>query len=220
MSTFVLKIIALISMLFDHSGYVIFNGFSYFNYIGRLAFPIFAFLITEGYIHTKDLKKYFTRLFIWALISEIPFVLFRTKYVENTFSLNVLFTLFFGLATIWCYDKNKTLGSIMLFFSSLIAEICKFDYGAFGIIAIFIFYVFKDNKILMNIIFALIVFVKYLDKFILFFNTEYFSPYLLLCLFTITSLIFINLYNKKEGKKIKYSLYVFYPLHLLILYLL
>ena len=62
MSSFALKILACISMLFDHTGYLIFNGSSFFNYIGRLAFPIFAFQIAEGYTHTKDLKKYVFRL--------------------------------------------------------------------------------------------------------------------------------------------------------------
>ena len=59
MSSFVLKIIAIITMFIDHVGYAIFGKFSFFNYIGRIAFPIFAFQISEGYSHTKDLKKYF-----------------------------------------------------------------------------------------------------------------------------------------------------------------
>ena len=59
MSVFVLKLIGIISMLFDHTGYIIYKNFSFMNYIGRFAFPIFAFLITEGFIHTRDVKKYF-----------------------------------------------------------------------------------------------------------------------------------------------------------------
>ena len=61
MSSFVLKIIAVITMFIDHLGYTIFGKFSYLNYIGRISFPIFAFQISEGYIHTKNLKKYFMR---------------------------------------------------------------------------------------------------------------------------------------------------------------
>ena len=64
MSACVLKIIAIISMTFDHMSYLIFGEFSFMNYIGRIAFPIFAYQITEGYIHTHNLKKYFFRLFI------------------------------------------------------------------------------------------------------------------------------------------------------------
>ena len=58
MSSFVLKIIALVTMLCDHAGYLIFDRFSFMNYIGRLSFPIFAYLITEGFIHTSNLKKF------------------------------------------------------------------------------------------------------------------------------------------------------------------
>ena len=219
MSSFTLKIIALISMLFDHSGYLIFNGFSFFNFIGRLAFPIFAFQITEGYVHTRNLKKYFFRLFLFALISQIPFLLFKMNLVENIFAFNIFFTLSLGLATIWIYDKNKILGVISFFLFATISEVLNFDYGAFGITIIFIFYAFKNHKLLMNVSFILAVILKYLSYFILYFNTIYFYIYLLLCIFTISSIVFIDLYNGKEGKKIKYLLYIFYPLHLLILYL-
>ena len=220
MSSFVLKLIAIVSMLFDHSGYLIFGGFSAFNFIGRFAFPLFAFQLTEGYSHTKNLKKYFLRLFLFALISQIPFLLFRMNLVENAFYLNIFFTLLLGLTTILIYDKNKFLGVISFLFIATIAELLKCDYGAFGISIIFIFYAFKNNKILMNLFFIFIVFAKYLFNLILSFNTVYFYAYLLLCIFTMLSLIFINLYNGKEGKKIKYLLYSFYPLHLLVLYFL
>ena len=92
MSSFVLKIIAIITMFIDHLGYAIFGKFSCFNYIGRLSFPIFAFQISEGYIHTKNLKKYFLRLFLFALVSQIPFMLFHS-IISRDFSLNIFFTL-------------------------------------------------------------------------------------------------------------------------------
>ena len=101
MTSFVLKIIALISMVCDHTGYIIFGGFAFMNYIGRLAFPIFAFLITEGYIHTSNFKKYFSRLLIFAVISQLPYILL----FNNGFTLNILFTLTLGLLTITVYEK-------------------------------------------------------------------------------------------------------------------
>ena len=91
MSAFVLKLIALISMLFDHSGYIIFGGTSWFNFIGRIAFPIFAFQISEGYIHTKNVNKYFLRLFAFSLVSQIPFMLF-VKSISSTTLFNIFFT--------------------------------------------------------------------------------------------------------------------------------
>ena len=139
MSSFVLKIIAIISMLVDHSGYLIFNSFSFMNYIGRLAFPIFAFLITEGYIHTSNLKKYFLRLLIFAVISQIPFMLL----FPNSFTLNILFTLALGLLAITVYNKlnNKSLGFIFVILCAVLSHFLHFDYGWFGIAIIFIFYI-------------------------------------------------------------------------------
>lgn len=104
MTAFVLKIVAMFSMTCDHLSYLIFGKFSFLNYIGRIAFPIFAFQITEGYVHTSNLKKYFLRLFVFALISQLPFMLFISTY-SNAFHLNVFFTLLLGLLAITIYDK-------------------------------------------------------------------------------------------------------------------
>jgi O-antigen/teichoic acid export membrane protein len=77
MTSFVLKIIAMVTMVIDHSGDIFFpilgNNTLYFNAIGRIAFPLFCFMLVEGYKHTSNLKKYMLRLFIGALISQIPF---------------------------------------------------------------------------------------------------------------------------------------------------
>ena len=214
MSSFVLKIIAVISMLIDHSGYLIFNGFSFMNYIGRLAFPIFAFLITEGYTHTSNLKKYFLRLLIFAVISQIPFMLL---FPSSSFSLNILFTLALGLLAITVYGKlnNKVLGVLFVALCAVLAHFLNFDYGWFGIAIIFIFYIFKNKKPYMNILFSVTTFINYMYYFAKTLRTEY----LLILLCCNLSLIPINLYNGKKGKNIKYFLYVFYPLHLIVLYL-
>lgn len=215
MTNFVLKIIAIIAMLFDHIGYVIFGRFSFMNYIGRLAFPVFAFGISEGYTHTKDLKKYFLRLLVFAIISQVPYMLFL-GLLTNTFTLNILFTLILGLLAITVYEKsnNKYLGLLFVILCSIIAHFGHFDYGWFGVAVIFIFHIFKDKKILMNLSFVIAVFINYFYTYITTLKTEY----LFIVLFCILSLIPINLYNTKKGKDTKYLLYVFYPLHLLVLY--
>lgn len=217
MSTFVLKIIAIVAMLFDHISYIIFGEFSIMNYIGRLAFPIFAFLIAEGYSHTSNLKKYFYRLFIFAIISQIPYMLFVSTF-GGSFVLNILFTLTLGLLTITVYEKanNKILGFIFVILSAIAAQLLHFDYGWFGISTIFIFHLFKKKKILASILFILVTFINYFYKFILFLDTRY----LFIILFVCLTLIPINLYNEKKGKNIKYFLYIFYPLHLILLYFL
>ena len=218
MSNFILKIIAIISMLFDHAGYIIFNKFSFMNYIGRLAFPIFAFGVAKGYSHTKDLKKYFSRLIIFAFISQLPYLLFL-NIIGGDFILNTLFTLILGLLAITVYEKidNKYLGLLFVIFFGIIAHFCKFDYGWFGIVVIFIFHIFKDKKMLMNIFFILATFINYILHLYI---TTLRIEYIFVFLFCSLSLIPINLYNGKKGKDIKYILYIFYPLHLVVLYLL
>lgn len=216
MSSFVLKIIAIISMLFDHIGYTIFNKFSFMNYIGRFAFPIFAFQLTEGYSHTKDLKKYFFRLFLFAIISQIPYMLFISSHT-NGFSFNILFTLILGLLAITVYEKldNKYLGTFLVILCCIISQCFCFDYGWFGIAIIFIFHIFKNKKWIMNLSFAIVTFINYFYKYI----TAVRYEYLFIILFCVLALIPINLYNGKKGKDTKYLLYIFYPLHLIMLYL-
>jgi len=228
MSAFILKIIALISMACDHTSYLIFKKFSFLNYIGRFAFPIFAFQISEGYIHTRNLKKYFLRLFLFALISQAPFALFRSSYFTG-FSLNVFFTLFLGLSAITLFDmfhkiesKDKILhylndlfGIICVISLAIIAEFTKCDYGAYGVAIIFIVYLFKKNKILMNIAFILATVIWQFKNLK---SGSNFNIYLLITICTCLPLVFIDLYNNKKGKDIKYVLYLFYPIHLLILY--
>lgn len=215
MSNFVLKIIALISMLCDHTGYIIFGRFSVMNYIGRLSFPIFAFLITEGYIHTSNLKKYFSRLLCFAVISQIPYMLFM-KSLTNDFTLNILFTLTLGLLAITIYNKikNKVLGFILVIIFAILAHFLHLDYGWFGIAIIFIFYIFKNKKLYMNILFSISVFINYFYYFCKTSRIEY----IFIIIFCILALIPINLYNGKKGKNTKYLLYLFYPLHFIILY--
>ncbi len=225
MSAFVLKIIACVTMFIDHIGYAIFDGqASWFNYIGRLAFPIFAFQISEGYIHTRNIKKYLTRLLLFALISQIPFMLFDS-IITDSFNLNVIFTLLFGLLTIICYDKyHKFVGVCLAFALGIIAQVLNFDYGFYGVCITFLFYVFNSNKLLLSFSFIIatitrysLLVLKYLDYGSLGIRTAfcYYLPY---AICTIASIIIILLYNKKKGPNTRYLLYLFYPLHMLFVY--
>lgn len=233
MTSFVLKIIAVITMFCDHFGDAFVGYFSFFNFIGRIAFPIFAFQISEGFKHTKDVKKYFVRLFIFALVSQIPFYLFSKKFNLDSSSLNVFFTLVLGLLAIIVFDyfsnlKNKELhlkilgleikkyiGIFLALIIAGLAEVLNVDYGSWGVIVIFSFYLFKNNKLGMILSFITLCIIRYGSWFILYgFNILYVG----LCLCTILPILFIGLYNGKQGYKIKYLLYLFYPLHLLLLY--
>ena len=139
------------------SGLTFLGSPSYLNIIGRIAFPIFAFQISEGYKHTKNLKMYFLRLFIFALVSQIAFMLFRISIGLTNFELNIFFTLLLGLSSITIYDKikqkynNKYLGILPVILLIILGQILKCDYGWYGVAIIFLFYLFKDNKVYMNI---------------------------------------------------------------------
>ena len=230
MTAFILKLIAIITMLFDHTSFLIYNGasFSWMRCVGRIAFPIFAFQISEGYVHTKNIKKYYIRLFIFALLSEIPFAWFYYIYIGD-FSVDVIFTLLFGLLSINLYDmftnysKNnaKSIQILYKFVSftfigiiAFLAEKLSFDYGYYGVLLILLFYIFRDKKILMNIFAIILTFIYYMPRFI---KYNFHKYYIILFFCTLIPLIFINLYNNKQGKKIKWLFYVFYPLHLLII---
>lgn len=216
MSNFILKIIATITMFIDHLGYAIYGKLSYFNYIGRLAFPIFAFGISEGYIHTKSKKNYLIRLFIFAISSQVPFMLFRSMFTSG-FALNIFFTLFIGLIAIIGYEQceNKYIGILLVVCLAITADTLKTDYGYFGVLMIFIFHIFKNKKLLMNISYIALCIFRYMVLCVIY---NFSVTYIILCVCTILPIIFINLYNEKKGIEIKYFLYGFYPAHLMLLY--
>lgn len=217
MSSFALKIIAMITMLCDHCGYIFLNKTSFLNVIGKISFPIFAFQISEGYKHTKNLKLYIFRLFLFAIASQIPFSLFLMCLGESGLTLNIFFTLLLGLLSILIYDKskNKFLGIFPVILLIALAEFFHCDYGWFGVTIIFLFYLFKNNRLLMNSTFIFAVVLKYL---VAYYKTP-FVFYLYFVISNLISLLIINLYNGKKGRNIKYLLYIFYPLHLMIIYI-
>lgn len=107
MSGVLLKQIALLLMIIDHAGVVLLNDSEWYELcriLGRLAFPIYAFLLAEGYVHTRSIWNYAKRMFIFALISEVVFdyAIFGTWFYPG--HQNVFFTLLFGLAALLCYD--------------------------------------------------------------------------------------------------------------------
>lgn len=235
MTSFILKIIAVVTMFCDHFGYAFLEHFSFFNIIGRIAFPIFAFQISEGYIHTKDVKKYLIRLLIFAVTSQLPFYLFLQKFLPTSpTNFNIFFTLSLGLICIIIYDyftkqitqksNNsflntyilKSISILCVLFIAILAETLKTDYGFFGVIVIFAFYFFKNNKLAMVLSFSIFCMLKYG---ILIASYGFNWLYICNCIATIFPIIFIILYNGTQGKKIKYFLYAFYPLHLILLYL-
>lgn len=213
MNSFILKLIACFTMFIDHLRYIIPTGPFFMACIGRLAFPIFAFQAAQGYSYSKNFKKYLLRLFIFALISQIPFYLYF-----NINSLNVLFTLFLGLLCIHIYEKleNKRFFAFIIIIAIMaLSEVIKTDYSFYGIAIMLIFHIFKNKKLIMTVCFAIMTLIFFIIQFK--FINVYFVI-LLTC--TILGIVPCLLYNGKQGPKVKYLFYWFYPVHITLLLLL
>jgi len=218
MNSFVLKIIACFTMFIDHLRYIIPTKPIFMSYIGRLAFPIFAFQAVEGYAHTKNLKKYLLRLLIVATIAQIPYSL----YFSFTNNLNVIFTLIFGLLCIWVYENlkdNKYLALPIIIGVMVFSEIINTDYSYYGIAIMLIFHIFKDKKIIMTlsfIIMTILFFIEHYKLYLFPLNMTVVTYFICVILGIVPCL----LYNGKQGPKAKYLFYLFYPLHIVFLLLL
>ncbi len=176
--------------------------------IGRIAFPIFCFLLVEGFLRTKDFRKYILRMAAFAMLSEIPFDLVFSGKLFYWDYQNVMVTLLIGMLTMYgcklVEDKIQgKFGRLVAWaacvaLGAIVAELLKTDYGAKGIIPIMLLYFLRHFKLYQMIGGALS------------FVWEIPAP---------LSFLFIGFYNGKRGMKMKYFFYLFYPLHLLVLYL-
>ncbi len=226
-----LRLFALILMFMDHSYYTILPQFSWLTMVGRLAFPIFAFQIVEGFFHTSNRKRYRNRMLLFAVISEIPFdyMIYSTAFYP--FHQNVMFTLAIGL---WCMEgieqgKNCSVrwrGILRIVARCILCDILAVfgmvDYRDLGLMTILVFYFFRD--------FPMAWLWQFVGMFILhqvtYEGMYYIIPFLGMELeifkqaLAIFALIPIWLYNGKKGrssKPLQYAAYAFYPAHLLIL---
>lgn len=225
-----LRFLALLFMLMDHMWATVVSGQMWLTCVGRLAFPIFAFQISEGFVHTSNFKRYATRLLVFALISEIPFNLMLGGSPFFPFHQNVMFTLLLGLLAIRAIDNARknpdgrswakavlaVIGCLLLGLIGLV------DYSATGVATVILFYLlrgFRGARIAQLL--AMIVLNCYMitgmDIPFHLFGKEMFFP---MQGFAVFSLVFIWLYNGKKGssnKLIQYGNYAFYPVHMLIL---
>lgn len=209
-----LKLIALITMIIDHTGAIFFGSQDLYRIIGRIAFPIYCFLLVEGFFHTKSREKYAARLFIFALISELPFD-YAFFGGLNSSHQNIFFTLFFGLLGIWVSEafkaKNPLISVAGFVGAAGLATLLNTDYTILGILYILTFYFAKSMPNGMK---QLYIFLGIAS-----------ATYLLsssLQMYALLALIPLTLYNGKPGSKnkvLQYSFYAAYPVHLMILYL-
>ena len=213
-----LKIIAMVSMVFDHVGDMFFPGVMWPRMIGRLAMPIFSFCIAEGYIHSRNRNKYIIRLGIFALVSEVPFDL----AFDGTIGLNhqnIMLTFFLSVLALKAFDLIRgeviedtgkysvwrtACGILFVCVMAVFAVLVKADYTLFAVMAVFLFYVFKDARHLIRT--GVGVAFLALTRTVGYYCT------------TGLSFIPLILYNGKRGRGLKWLFYVFYPGHLLLLY--
>lgn len=224
-----LKIIAIFSMLIDHIGYFFFsNGnqiiYLTFRSIGRIAMPIFVFMIVEGYIHTKNLKKYIARLLIIAIVTQGIIIYGDLNILDYIRHINIVFSFVLILILLRIMEKelfkNKYIDTIarlcILTIISSIYLLIDIDYSYFAPILAMFFYITnkikdKDNKLLIYFLYIVIIPV-----------ISTLAIKQLIGLTTIISAILLILYNgklEKKSKILQYSFYMFFPIHYLILYL-
>lgn len=217
MSSFQIKIIAAIFMVIDHIGVILFPQYLILRIIGRIAFPIFAWMISVSYSKTSNSTKMLLRLILIGTIIQIPYyIVLRDMY------LNIFFTLALGVVCIKIYErtiKKRYIAFPLVLIVGLIAEYMNSDYGLYGVMTIFIFYLFADNirKIIYSQVILNIVNVSYIAM-INYFNNRKIINNELVQVFSLASLIIIYNYNGKRGRKWKYFFYLFYPLHIVLIY--
>lgn len=227
-----LRTIAVVLMLSDHIWATVMSLGNWMTYIGRMAFPIFAFQIAEGFIHTSNFKKYALRLLGFAVVAEIPFNLFYSSRWFNPYHQNVLFTLLLGLLAISVIDKlrkNHTTKnvaiSLLLLILICIASVIGFvDYGFSGVLTIVMFFLLRDFPFawLAQLVAMVLINIVFFEGLVIPF--ELFGKVFEIPTqgFAVFALIPIWLYGGKKGRSSKimqYGFYGFYPVHMLILYL-
>ncbi len=208
-----LKNIALISMVIDHIGAIIvypltannellFWAYILMRIIGRLSFPIFAFLLAEGFKHTGNFKKYLSRILIFAAISEIPYNLAFGSSFFLPYRQNVLWTFALGLIMLYLLDKFRDRKGISVGVIVLCMIISNFFHlGLYGISLVLFMYIFRERRKLP--VGIPIVINAAQNGFIQ--------------IFSLFSLLFISRYNGEKGRSSSMFFYWFYPVHLIIL---
>jgi hypothetical protein len=229
-----LKAIAMVCMLLDHAGWTIINGAGWLDCVGRVAFPLFAFMIAEGYCHTGNFNRYLRRMFLFALVSEIPFNLMTGGAVINPFHQNVMFTFCLALLLLRVVDKawNRTWweGLLVALFAGCVGYglgiLTLVDYNGAGVLTVLAFWLagkvprFRWLAQLVALELINLELLGGLSYVVEYAGGEIWIPQQI---FALLALIPIWMYNGQRGpggKKWQYFGYLFYPAHILLLALL
>ncbi len=211
-----LKIVAIVTMVVDHVGNILYPDLLFLQMIGRLAFPIFAYLIVLGVESTKKPLKYMVTLLVFAVFSQVPY--FLAFGIEPFERLNILFSLLLSAVTIYFYDKR----SPMAFIPLLVSMILPTEGSYYVVVTAVGMKLLKDTPKLG----ALLLFALNLQ--FVFLSSDVHTQIQILSLFAVP-LIFLHIKNKLKKEILipenslayllrKYFFYIFYPLHLAILF--
>lgn len=234
-TSMLLHFLAMGFMLLDHLWATIVPGNQqWMTCVGRLAFPIFAFMTVEGFFYTKNLKRYMGRMLLFALLSEIPFNLMLTGSVVYPFHQNVLWCFLIGLCLMAWNEKMKATGKLWLqlvtavgtlLLGTLLGMFTFVDYGSAGVQMVLLFYFFRGRN-WWNYLLQLAGMI-YINREIggLIYEFELFGRSVSFPqqYFAVLALIPIWLYRGKQGphnKALQMVYYAFYPVHILVLWIL
>lgn len=228
-----LKALAIALMFLDHACWTIASDHQWMTCMGRLALPLFAFLIAEGYRHTGNFKHYLKRVFLFALISEIPFNLMSAGALLNPFHQNVMFTFCLALLLLRLVDREWQRswwrGAIVAIFAGCLGYGLGFltfvDYYGYGVVTVLIFWVAGKMPFGWVLELAALAYINVelmggMSYVLTLWGREVWVPQQA---FALLALIPIWLYNGQRGpggKKWQYFGYAFYPAHILVLALL
>ena len=217
-----LKYIAIIAMILDHIAFLFIPSYSFAykvcRIIGKLTAPIMCYFLAEGFSYTSSKTKYGIRLLIFAIISQFAFslVFYKTLFV---FNFNMIFTLFLCFLLLVSYEniRNKLLKWLTILILVITSNFC--DWGIFAPLWVLVFYIFRGKVSKQAISYYLITTLIIIVKCIIINNYSWSNILIQLGLFLFVPILY--LYNGKKGNSNyfhKWFFYIFYPLHLLILY--
>lgn len=206
-----MKIIAVISMVVDHCAYYLMDSntmaYEVMRCFGRIAFPVFAFLVAEGFAHTRNRMRYFLSLLLFAAVSEVPWYLLNGA--DGTH--NVMFTLALGVTALAAFERlrgHRALVIAAILLATLSAEVSGLDYGWRGIVVILIFHLFKSKKYYQS---ARLLQLAFAFPFMLHYGI---IGALLAC---SVILLYDGTRGIIRGKVATYGFYAIYPVHLIII---
>lgn len=211
-----LKAIACATMLLDHIGAVFSSGYT-LRIIGRIAFPIFCFLMAEGAYYTKNPRKYAFRLIVGMLLSEIPFdLLFRRQLTLQSQSVMVTLLLgFLAVEAIQRTDKGLVKLAVTVIGISL-GELLNTDYGGYGVLLVILFSQTRGQWWLQTVLVGMFAWMMNSMK------IPVFGMKIPIEMFALLAMIPIGLYSGKKttsSKAVQWGFYLFYPVHLSVLLL-